>query len=168
MHNFTFNGGRKRATTNFSFSSLNLVWSLRNQLQENSPTFDILSELEQTRKKFEKNANSFLKWRFRCRRHLRCWTQGSFRWRRRSNNMIIISINLYCANINVEKKIICALHKSYLQILFKKSTLKTKKNKKKNKKKKNDTFVVHVLILKILTQWLIIPKVLFTILLNNL
>ena len=37
MHNFTFNGGRKRATTNFSFSSLNLVWSPRNQLQKIRP-----------------------------------------------------------------------------------------------------------------------------------
>ena len=45
--------------------------------------------------------------------------------------MIIISINLYCANINVEKKIICALHKSYLQILLKKSTFKGKKKTKK-------------------------------------
>ena len=72
MHNFTFNGGRKRATTNFSFSFLNLVWPQEIKLPENSPTFDISSELEQTRKKFEKNANSFLKWRFRCRRRLRC------------------------------------------------------------------------------------------------
>ena len=44
--NFTFCGERKQATTNFSFSSKTWVWSPRNQLQGNSPTFDIFRELE--------------------------------------------------------------------------------------------------------------------------
>ena len=59
MHNFTFNGGRKRATTIFLFLKFSVV--PKKSTPENSPTFDISSELEQTRKKFEKNANSFLK-----------------------------------------------------------------------------------------------------------
>ena len=44
--NFTFYGGRKQATTNFSFSFKTWVWSPRNQLQGNSPTYDISSNLE--------------------------------------------------------------------------------------------------------------------------
>ena len=39
-------GGRKQATTNFSFSFQTLVRSPRNQLHGNSATFDISSELE--------------------------------------------------------------------------------------------------------------------------
>ena len=46
MPNFTFYGGRKQVKANFSFSFKTWVWSLRNQLQGNSPTFDIFRELE--------------------------------------------------------------------------------------------------------------------------
>ena len=45
MPNCTFYGGRKQATTNFSFSFYTWMRSPRNQLLENSPTFDIFSEL---------------------------------------------------------------------------------------------------------------------------
>ena len=45
--NFKCYGGRKQATTNFSFSA-------RNQLQGNSPMLGILSELEQTRQSLRK------------------------------------------------------------------------------------------------------------------
>ena len=47
MPNFTFYGGRKQAKTTFFFSFKTWVWFLRNQLQGNSPTFDIFRELEQ-------------------------------------------------------------------------------------------------------------------------
>ena len=45
MPNCTFYGGRKQATTNFSFSFYTWMRSPRNQLLENSPTFDIFSDL---------------------------------------------------------------------------------------------------------------------------
>ena len=41
MPNFTFYGGRKQATTKFSFCFQTWVRSPRNQLQENLPTLDI-------------------------------------------------------------------------------------------------------------------------------
>ena len=41
MPDFTFYGGRKQAKTNFSFSFKTWVWSLRTQLQGNSPPFDM-------------------------------------------------------------------------------------------------------------------------------
>ena len=44
--NFPIYGGRKEATTNFSFSFKTCVWSPRNQLPGNSPTFDISSNLK--------------------------------------------------------------------------------------------------------------------------
>ena len=52
--NFTFYGGRKRATTNLSFSFKTWVGSPIHQLQENLPTFDIFSELEWARQSLEK------------------------------------------------------------------------------------------------------------------
>ena len=45
MPNCTFYGGRKQATTNFSFYFYTWMRSPRNQLLENSPTFDIFSDL---------------------------------------------------------------------------------------------------------------------------
>ena len=44
--NFTFYGGHKQATTNFSFSFKTWMWYPRNQLQGNSPTLDFFRELE--------------------------------------------------------------------------------------------------------------------------
>ena len=49
-------GERKHATTNFSFSFESLV---RSQLQGNSPTFNILSQLEKTQKSWEKTQIPF-------------------------------------------------------------------------------------------------------------
>ena len=49
MPNFTFYGGRKRATGKFSCLFLNLSRSPRNQRQGNLPTLDIFNELELTR-----------------------------------------------------------------------------------------------------------------------
>ena len=46
MPSFTFYGGRKQATANFSFSFLTRVRSQRNQLQGNLPTLKIFSKLE--------------------------------------------------------------------------------------------------------------------------
>ena len=51
---FTFYGGRKQATINFSFSFKTWMWSPRNQLQGNSPTFDIFRELELARQSLKK------------------------------------------------------------------------------------------------------------------
>ena len=47
--NLTFYGGRGHATTNFPSSFWTWIKSLRIQLQENSPTFDILSGSKKTR-----------------------------------------------------------------------------------------------------------------------
>ena len=45
MPTCTFYGGRKQTTTNFSFSFYTWMRFPRNQLLENSPTFDIFSDL---------------------------------------------------------------------------------------------------------------------------
>ena len=50
----TFRGGRKHTKASFSVSCWTWVWPSRNQLQENSPTFDILSELEWTQLNLKK------------------------------------------------------------------------------------------------------------------
>ena len=49
MPNCRFYGGRKQATTNFSFSFYTWMRSPRNQLPEKSPTFDIFSDLARRR-----------------------------------------------------------------------------------------------------------------------
>ena len=49
MPNVTFYEGRKQASTKFSFSFWTWIWFLVIQLQETSPTFDKVSELEQSR-----------------------------------------------------------------------------------------------------------------------
>ena len=54
MPNCTFYGGRKQATTNFSFSFYTWMRSPRNQLLENSRTFDILSDLARRRQSLPK------------------------------------------------------------------------------------------------------------------
>ena len=54
MPNCTFYGGRKQATTNFSFSFYTWMRSPKNQLLENSPTFDIFSDLAWSRQSLPK------------------------------------------------------------------------------------------------------------------
>ena len=54
MPNCTFYGGRKQATTNFSFSFYTWMRSPRNQLPEKSPTFDIFSDLARRRQSLPK------------------------------------------------------------------------------------------------------------------
>ena len=53
--NFTCYEGCKQVTTNFSFSFKTWMWSPRNQLQGNSPTFDIFRELELVRQSLNKH-----------------------------------------------------------------------------------------------------------------
>ena len=71
--NFTFYGGRKQATMNLSFSSTTWGWSPRNQLQRNSPTFDIFGELEWARQSLKKR-EFILKVTFSLPSPCRCWS----------------------------------------------------------------------------------------------
>ena len=59
---FTFcgHGGRKQATPSFSFSLKTWVWSPRNQLQGNSPSYDIFSELDLALQSLKKLENEFI------------------------------------------------------------------------------------------------------------
>ena len=58
--NLTFYGGRGHTTTNFSSSFWAWIKSLRIQLQEKSPAFDILSRSKQTRLSLKENKFIFL------------------------------------------------------------------------------------------------------------
>ena len=79
MPNCTFYGGRKQATTKFSFSFYTWMRSPRNQLPKKSPTFDIFSDLARRRQSLPKcelilkvtfslpSPSSMLKLHFDCR-----------------------------------------------------------------------------------------------------
>ena len=69
MPNFTFYGGRKQATTNFSLSKLKGGPQEINS-KEIRPLLTFQANWHK-RGKVWKHENSFLKWRFRCRRHRR-------------------------------------------------------------------------------------------------
>ena len=75
MPYFTFyDGGRKQATTKFSFSFWTWICFLGIQLQESSPTFDKVSELELSRWRLDEREFTFyslFKGCFRCRRRPR-------------------------------------------------------------------------------------------------
>ena len=59
MPYFTFYGGRKQATTKFSFSFWTWIWFLGIKLLESSPTFDKVSELELSRWRLDEREFTF-------------------------------------------------------------------------------------------------------------
>ena len=59
MPYFTFYGGRKQATTKFSFSFWTWICFLGIQLQESSPTFDKVSELQLSRWRLDEREFTF-------------------------------------------------------------------------------------------------------------
>ena len=73
MSNFTFYGGRKQATTNFSLSlSRNFGAVPKKSTPGKFAHFWHFKRTGINAEKFEKTRIHFLKWRFRCRRRHRC------------------------------------------------------------------------------------------------